>query len=108
MHQITKYRFIDKFTSIKFSLPIIKVILITCTHCPHIYLGQSNFAVIVKRFEFYSLINFAPLFGLNAIFIPRVVASHKFLADFLDLYFDPGELSTRENTVVARQEKAAA
>ena len=49
----------------------------------------SNFCVIVKIFEFYSLINCPLPLGLNAIFIQPVLRAHKLFEDFPDLYFDP-------------------
>ena len=52
---------IDKFQVIKDHGNVI--LMTTQALCPHIYLGQSNFGVIVKRFEFYSLINFPSPFG---------------------------------------------
>ena len=51
----------------------------------------SNFCVIVKIFEFYSLINCPLPLGLNAIFIQPVLRAHKLLEDFPDLYFDPSK-----------------
>ena len=69
----------------------------------HTWIGlPSNFCVIVKIFEFYSLINCPLPLGLNAIFIQPVLCAHKLLEDFPDLYFDPTKTLHRPASTLGR------